>query len=200
MKKIQAGNFVVFNQIKQKESIKTGKKYEIIKADNFKRKDKYVSYITIKDEFEKDYRFRFDDSIDLLPKKKHNLEKEYEILRNIETYFYYKNEFEKKFLHKNLNDFHKISETSKNSAFKSLVDKINSKQHFEEEILKIVAKLLEIVEEKAYKIGLKIGNYKFENYSKDFSLKENEDNVDNFDHEKDVMNSFRNGEQDRYGY
>lgn len=194
-KYIKIGDYIKFLKIDENSIIDKTKVYKILSLDSYKRKGEFIYYITIKDDKNQKYRFKVNEDLFIFSKNKHLYEKEYEITNSLFLCIMHRDECERD-IHKYLKELYNISESSKSNEYKNLVVKINSKEYDEKIAIEALGNLQSLIEKKAYQVGLKIGNYKFElDDNNDF-----QDEVDYTDYEKEVMNSFRDGEQDRFGY
>lgn len=191
MIKFEKGNEIMF--LSDLEDSKITKKifYKILKTEKYKRNNQENFFLTILDDTKNVFRFKITDSLQIKEREKHWLELEYEILQKISICLNFRDETEKS-LHLEISNFQKISKTSNNKIFKELVTMINSKDYFQEKAFKLIQLLENYLEDETDKIGIKIGNNLY--------VRETKEESDSTDNEQIIMNSFRNGEQDRFGY
>lgn len=191
MIKFEKGNEIMFLSDLNDSKITKNIYYKILKTEKYKRNNQEVFFLTILDDTKNVFRFKITDSLQIKKREKHWLELEYEILQKISICLKFRDETEKS-LHLEISNFQKISKTSSNIFFKELVAMINSKDYLQEKAFTLIQLLEDYLEDETDKIGIKIGNNLY--------VQETKEENDSTDYEQIIMNSFRNGEQDRFGY
>ena len=191
MIKFEKGNEIMFLSDLNDSKITKNIYYKILKTEKYKRNNQENFFLTILDDTKNVFRFKITDSLQIKKREKHWLELEYEILQKISICLKFRDETEKS-LHLEISNFQKISKTSSNIFFKELVAMINSKDYLQEKAFTLIQLLEDYLEDETDKIGIKIGNNLY--------VQETKEENDSTDYEQIIMNSFRNGEQDRFGY
>lgn len=202
MKKIKIGNHIQFLELGANLNIDKTKKYKVINLNSYKRKGEIINLITINDNLNQEFKFKLDENIIISTEDKLSIlkttnvyEKEYSITKLLHICLMHRKEVEQE-IHKYLKELYNLAESSKSNEFKNLVENINSKDYNEDKALQALENLETLIENKAYQQGILIGNYKYEIEENNNSKQE----VDNTDYEKEIMDSFTNGEYDRFGY
>lgn len=184
---------VQFLNTNSKSSLTKEKNYRIEKIEKFRRNKQEFFYLTILDDNKKSFRFKASKDVIVRKINKLWIELEYEIIDNIWVCLMHKEECENE-LQKQLKKFQNISKTSNQINFRNFIMLVNDKNYNENKCLDSLKILREYLENEAEKIGILLGDRLYDQKEK-FKTE-----VDTTDYERIIMASFRDGEQDRFGY